>query len=256
MSKSFSARLLAALDRRDIPPHVRREVHNQVCGPNAEDPPALAWDTLYSDVLHYLRNLRSNKSKVRSELRSAWQSYYDVVSTIPPRIRAADKSQPPSKELSQWQGWIPAEERARHIAAFAVVYDAHPNMSHNGLRTVPFAPNALRAENLERVRRCETAIAAAREAWNTSGTPTHPRSDTHIGAVILAAARQAELALKRYKQRLLRHEAHPYEEPAKANWQHYCDAETRAKVRRLSVNPADVYFDFAPYAAFYAATHQ
>lgn len=254
MSKSFSSRLLVALNRRDIPPHVRREIHNQVCGPSAEDPPAMAWDALYSEVAHHLRNLRSNKAKVRPQLMPAWQDYYDAVATIPPRIRAADKTHMPTPKA--WQGWIPAEERARHIAAFATVYDAYPNLSPNGLRTVPFAPNALRAENLERVRRCEEAIAATRAAWNTHapGTPSHPRSNTHLGAVILAAARQAEIGLTRYKRKLLRHEVHPYEEPAKTNWQHYCDADTREKVRRLYANPADVYFDFAPYAAFYSAS--
>ena len=249
MSKSFSSRLLAALNRREIPPHLRREIHNQVCGPSAEDPPAMAWDALYDTVLVHLRNLRSNKAKVPRPMTVVWQAYYDTVASIPALIRAADKTNVPTKELSQWQGWIPAEVRARHIAAFDHAYAAAP-----GLRTVPFAPAKYRAENFERIRRCTAAIATARETWNTSGTPTHPRSDIHLGAVILAAARQAELSLTRYKRKLTRHEVHPYDAPAKVNWQHYCDADTREKVRRLSTNPADVYFDFTPFLQYYVPT--
>jgi hypothetical protein len=248
MSKSFSARLLAALDKHPIPAPIKREIHNDVCGVNASNPHSVAWDVLYHDVQKYLSSLRSNKDKVRPDLRRAWQSYYDTISVLPALIRDADQTQPLVPPRDRWQGWIDTETRKRHCLEFELVYTAKPT---NGRRIVPFAPDSLRRDSFERIDRCRTALLAARSAWNTQGTPKHPKADTHLGAVILAATFQAERALRSYEAGLKSYMIHPYDTPAKANWQHYCEASTREKVRRLTANPGDMFFEFNPYRPYY-----
>lgn len=255
MSLSLSTRLLKALDRPEIPKHIQREVHNTVCGISAKDPNELAWKVLYADIQKHLATMRSNKHRIRADLAAVWQDYYDTLSTLPALIRKSDWSVPLPPEFTHWQGWVPIDERKKHCHAFEMAYTANPT---RGCRIVPFAPQSLIRDTNENIKRCRTALRSARTAWNTSGTPTKPRSDTHLGAVILAATYQAEREIKRYVKALRERTLHPYETPAKANWQHYCDADTRAKVRRLSANPADVYFDFAPYLPYYVKqpTHQ
>lgn len=248
MTISISKRLTRALDRPEIPAHVQREVHNAVCGPDAKDPPEMAYAVIRAALQGHLKVLRSNKATVRSDLRAVWQEYYDCISGIPAQIKAADRTSPLPRELSQWQGWVPKEERQKHYDAFDRVYDARPAQ---GSKIVPFAPLAYRQENLERLRRCAAALVSSVQAWNTAGTPDHPRSHLRLGAVVLAAARQAEMAMAKYRKALTWGTVHPYETPAKSQWQHYCDQETRERVRRLTANPGDLYFDFAPYEAFF-----
>jgi hypothetical protein len=117
---------------------------------------------------------------------------------------------------------------------------------------IPFAPREYQQANAERLRRSFVALKSTRDAWNTRGTPDHARSHLHLGAVILAACRQAEIQMVRYEKQLKARAVHPFEEPAKVKWQDYCEPETRAKVRRLTENPSDIYFDFTPYEAFFS----
>jgi hypothetical protein len=61
-------------------------------------------------------------------------------------------------------------------------------------------------------------------------------------ALILCACRQAELAITAYRKALVTGEAHPYENPAKVNWQHYCTPAMRARVRAALKNEGETIF--------------
>ena len=58
---------------------------------------------------------------------------------------------------------------------------------------------------------------------------------------MLCACRMAERAIAQYRKDLASGEAHPYENPAKVNWQHYCTAALRARVRAaMNGEPIDM----------------
>jgi hypothetical protein len=250
MAKSLSARLIAALDRPEIPKHVQREVHNAVCGPSAEDPPSYAWDTLNSSIMHYVRLLRSNKNRLHENVRPAVDAYRDLVIHVSTKIREADKSKPLPAHLTRWQEWVPQDVRRQHIEAVAAAYETLPE--HRGPRVVPFAPAALRTASMQRLETLLKTTLSVREAWADAGSADDPKSTTYLGAVLIQATIQAERAIKRLRKRLRMHQLHPYEEPIKTNWHHYCEPETRAHVRALNAAPANVCFDFQPYKPYLA----
>ena len=223
--KSFPDRLLAALDRRDIPKYVQVQVYNQVCGPDAENPPSVAWKALRAEVQAHIDSMRGNKGKAHPAMAGLRAEYYDAVVTINKAIRTYPTYVPIPKGKERWQEWVPKEQRESLSARFRTAY---AKLGLRGNRIVPFAPTKYRNENLERLRRCEAAVALHRAQYDPL---EKGKGDTPLKALMLCACRQAELALRQYKLALNAGEAHPYETPAKVHWQHYCTPAMRARVR-------------------------
>lgn len=223
--KSFPDRLLAALDRRDIPRYIQVQVYNQVCGPDADNPPSVAWKALRTEVQAHIASMRGNKGRVHPAMAGLRTEYYDVVVSINKEIRAYPTYVPIPEGRTRWQEWVPKEQRDSLSARMRTEYI---KQGLRGNHIVPFAPTKYRAENLERLRRCEVAIAAERAANDPMETG---RGDTPMKALLLCACRQAELAIVAYRNALHIGEAHPYETPTKVNWQHYCTPAIRARVR-------------------------
>lgn len=223
--KSLPDRLLAALDRRDIPEWVRVQVYNQVCGPAAEDPPKVAWRALRAEVKAHIASMRGNKGKAHPAMAELRAEYYDVVVSIHKAIRAYPTYVPIPEGRTRWQEWVPKEQRESLSARFRTEYRIQ---GLRGNRIVPFAPTQYRNENLERLRRCEAAIAAHRAHHDPMGIG---KGATPLDALMLCACRMAERAIAQYRKDLDAGTVHPYETPAKVNWQHYCNAALRARVR-------------------------
>lgn len=225
MNEADIARLRAALDRKDIPPHVRIQVFNAVCSPVLGDPPAMKWRALRAELKAHIQSLRSNGSRVAPAIRKIRDEYYDLVVQTYAEVKQYADYHPFPEGKERWQEWVDKDTRIRISNAMRDAYDLK---GVRGRRIVPFAPTAYRADNLERVRRCESAIAAERRNIDPNETG---RSPVPVGALILAACRMAERAINKYKEDLAEGIAHPYENPAKVNWQHYCTQAMRQRVR-------------------------
>ncbi len=233
MTKAFSDRVLLALDRRDIPPHVRRSVISAVLGPGAKNntPPHLAWDNMRAPLQAHILSLRGNKYRVHAKLADLHKMYYARLLKANADILSESHSIPLPRDLSHWQAWIPEDERAEFVRAFQDAYAIAGRVRGNSF--VPFAPLALRQETKERIKRLRKGIASAREVIPRG---KDGRTKLLINALTLLACRQAELAVDKYEKALASGELHPYEAPAKVNWQHYCTAETRERVRNYYAN--------------------
>jgi hypothetical protein len=234
--RSFSDRLRAALDRRDIPRYIQVQVFNTVCGPEADNPPKVAWKALQAEVQAHIVSLRGNKAKVHATMRALRTEYYDVVVSANKLIRKHPQYEYVPTGRERWQEWVHEEVRLDLSKRMRAEYAQH---GIRGNHIVPFAPTKYRNENLERLRRCEVSIAAERTAHDPM---EKGRGDTPMKALILCACRQAELAITAYRKALVTGEAHPYENPAKVNWQHYCTPAMRARVRAALKNEGETIF--------------
>ena len=244
MTKSLSARVLVALDQPEIPQHVRVRVHNLICGPNAADPPSVAWQVLIMEVQHLMRVMSSNKLAVRYHVKEAWHEYYDTISALPAVMREArDRGEELTRDKQDWQAWVPKEQRLALELEFESIYAQYPV---RGGKIVPFAPLAYRHKNKQRVENCKTAIASLRRSWHV-----HARgANTWQGAVILTGCEQAMSQIIKYEGRLKRG-AHPYEDKAKVFWQNYCDTDVATLLRTLNRDPSFNAFDKKKYEFFY-----
>lgn len=222
--KSFPDRLRAALDRRDIPKYIALQVYNQVCGPSAEDPPSVAWKALRAELQAHILSLRGNKARAHPALRALREEYYDTLVKVNKAVRDYPLHVPIPSGRERWQEWVPKEKRE---SLSRRMHDAYTTHGVRGNRIVPFAPAKYRAQNLERLARCEAALARERSENDPLETG---RGDTPLKALLLCACRQAERAMTAYRKNLQSGEAHPYETPAKVGWQHYCTRDMRARV--------------------------
>lgn len=249
MNEKQIARIKAALDRKDIPKWVQTQVFNAICGPDVADPPQLAWKALRAELQAHINSLRSNKSRIPGPLRLIRQEYFEMLLEINARIRTYPTYTPIPQGKERWQEWVPKDTRIDLSNRMRDVYNHH---KVRGKRVIPFATETFRADNLERIDRAEAAIAAHRAQYDPEETG---RGDTPLKALLLCACRQAEIAIKRYREDLDEGRAHPYETPAKVNWQHYCTAEMRKRVRdALNGEPVSMeglltfYQEPTPYA--------
>lgn len=225
---SFADRLAIKLDRSEIPRSVQREVLNGVCGPEAQDPPLVAWRALRAPLQAHIDSLRSNKARVQAAISTLRSEYYDILVAVNETLRMHDKTSPPPAHMMRWQEWVPESVRTDLIDRFRAAYAQAPEGRGNKL--VPFAPQALRADNAERIRRLRGTIRQYRKEFPTNrvGKTPNPRH-----ALFLCAARQAERAIDAYEKALASGELNVYDHPAKVNWQHYCTPEMRTRVRTL-----------------------
>ena len=70
MTKASSDLLIHALNRRDIAPHIQREVINAVFGPGAKDnaPAHLAWNAMRAPLQAHINSMRANRKRVHPEM--------------------------------------------------------------------------------------------------------------------------------------------------------------------------------------------
>lgn len=232
---NYAERLRAALNRADIPKHTQLQVFNQVFGPDAEDPLALQWQALRAELQAHINSVRSNTTKSHRAIKELREEYFDVLKAINAEIRSYPTHHPIPEDKVRWQEWVDKEVRVDLSRRMRAAYAAH---GIRGNQIVPFAPAKFRSDNLDRLARCEASIASHREIYDTTGIG---RGTTPLAALMLCACRQAEIAIKRYKKGLADGELHPYEDPAKPNWQQYCTPEMRQRVRKaLNDEPIDM----------------
>jgi hypothetical protein len=235
MTISLEARVLAALDRRDIPPLARREIYNAICGPSSQTPFKVAWEALLAPLQAHIVGLQSNLSHSSSNLRAARIEYMSLIKKAREDIRAANHNLPIPQDKARWQEWIPQATRLRVIATFQHLYAVH---STRGRKLIPFAPQTYVLDNLERIRRAKAAIEAERRgAESVRGT------QPLLCALMLCACRMAERALRDYEEGLDDGTLHPYETPAKVNWRHYCTHAMRARVKDGLADPSTIVPD-------------
>jgi hypothetical protein len=234
MTISFEARLSAALDRRDVPPVARREIYNAVCGPLAKNPYPIAWEAMLAPLQAHIIGLQSTKASDIPPLREVRSLYIDCLKAARKRIRAANHNVPIPADRLTWQEWVSPTNRAYTIQAFADAYSAY---APRGNRIVPFAPLLLRQENTERIVRTKRSIQNTRDTYDPDGTGKAPNL---LGALMLCACRMVERAVRDYEEGLKEGKLHPYENPAKVNWTHYCTKAMRQRVKDGLANSASI----------------
>lgn len=227
-------RVFAALQRQALPEVTIRAIMNDAFGVSAADPPEVKWRNLLGIARKHLESLTNNLPKAAPDMRALWVRYRDSVAGAVLALRSQDHATPIPQDKRHWQDWVPKTERDAIISAFRHAYGAR-----RGARLIPFAPKELRQEHKARLARLRTALHSVRVTWNTRGTKAQPASHLPAGALMLAAVRQAELAINHY----VATDPHPFDNPLKVRWQDYCEPAMRARVRRSIVNPADVDLD-------------
>ena len=228
MTKAISDLLIHALNRRDIAPHIQREVINAVFGPGAgrKAMPKLDWNAMRAPLQAHINSMRGNRKSGHPALAELRTKYYDLLLLANRTITAQNHNEPLPRTHTRWQEWIPQEERLSLAAAFKDAYAASD--VGQGSRMIPFAPNSLRQENKARIRKLRIDIKTVRGPIPRDETGKTPRI---LDALLLCACRQAERALDAYEKALASGELHPYEAPAKVNWRHYCEPEMRERIR-------------------------
>lgn len=234
--KNLPERLRAALDRRDIPKYIQMQVYNTVFGPASGDPPSVVWKAMRAELLAHIVSMRSNGTRAHPAIAALRKEYYAAIVKVHAEMRTYPTHVPVPEGKTRWQEWVPKEERESLSQRMRDAYRTH---HVRGKRIIPFAPEKYRAQNLERLARCEVAIAAERAACDPMETG---KGDTPIKALMLCACRQAERAIAAYRKALDDGDAHPYETPAKIGWQKYCTSEMRARVR-AAINGEPISLD-------------
>lgn len=225
MTQDDIERLKQALDRKDIPKWVQMQVFNAVTAPTTGKLPQQQWAALRAEIAAHIASMRGNKGKVSPAMQSIRKEYYDCVVQTHKAIRAYPNYTPIADNMTKWQEWIPKDVRVDLANRMRAAY------KDNGLRgnhIIPFAPTAYRQDNSERIKRMRAAIAAERADIDPMETG---KAETPVGALILAACRQAERAIDKYEDDLKDGTVHPYETPAKVNWRHYCTQAMRDRVK-------------------------
>lgn len=228
MNETDIQRLNSALDYYRLAPHIRAGIFNIAVGNTQLVDHKERWAALRSALQAHIYTMRSNASRVPAAMRPVRDEYYGTLIKANDAIRAYPTHTPIPEGKERWQEWIDKDTRVRIANKMRDLYAAN---AVRGRRLVPYAPELLRKDNQTRIDKCLAAIAAERKRICPDDPTSTARSPQPIGALILAACRQAEREIKKYTEDLAEGRAHPYENPAKVNWQHYCTPAMRQRVR-------------------------
>jgi hypothetical protein len=182
----------------------------------------------------HILGLQSTTPSPNPVLRELKKGYLDCLKQARADIRAANHNVPVPPDKAKWQEWVPETTRAALITRFADAYGEH---APRGNRIIPFAPLLLRKENAERIARTKRSVQVTRETYDPDDTGKAPNL---LGALMLSACRMVERAVRTYEEGLKEGTLHPYENPAKVNWTHYCTPAMRARVKDGLANPASI----------------
>lgn len=253
MKMSNISRLQSILDRADIAPHIQREVLNAYVSRKAGEPGAVAadWRELLDRVRHVRRMLLTNSSRWAPAVVPFYKEYIDMLSLVikgieQARTKVTEAGEPMTIDQftahravvnkrrilrgdnpvgiggRKWQDWVPLHLRR----AFSVKVETYYNSKGlAGTRFVPFVTRELKAENNMRMTRIATTIQSLRRTCANCGS-TPPMADSALGALYLAAARQAERALLKFRK-----SNDVLENPCPVNWMHLLEPKMRSHLR-------------------------
>lgn len=253
------------LDRADIPPHVQRELFNAITNPKRHGPDAVAedWQALLDRARHARRMVMTNKPRWAPDVAPFYQRYIDNLSIVADRIVQASKElgedgQPISLEAftakraavnrrrlaegkhplgicgTRWQDWVPEHVRTQLMHDVEAHYGSSAN---GGARFTPFITRELKRETELRIDRVKAALKNITRTCANMGTAP-PMADNLYGALHLAAARQAERALRKYIKA-----ANMLDTQCPVNWLHLLEPKMRARINlvRNALKEGGVY---------------
>lgn len=202
MRPSFSDKLRRALDRRDIEPHIQREIMNEVLMRGSATHAAVAdditWDSLIYEVQHSIFNLTSNRVRWPADMTDLYEEYRrvmhatkdDIIATraamLPNPADPKGTRVPATLELvrtlaarrnalrrkkgeplgptctDHWPSWVDPAKVADLLERFERAYDARGG--GRGRRLVPFSTTSVAKSTERALMRHRAFIASQRKA--------------------------------------------------------------------------------------------
>lgn len=269
---SMSERLQQALNRADIPPAARREVHNAMFAKYAKAEAQAAyrrdaqWAALVDSIREARASLTSNKSKWPDFLVPTYLYYTDLLSLLVQKVEvAASEIMPDGKQItiaqysarmrarnirrasegrkplgnctSVWQSWVPPHIRKDVALKVELAYtlrEAGGGAPRRGKRFVPFVTSGYKQQQAQRAVTLTNAIQRLRHNYATSLYPDFRANNPH-GAFMLAMCRKAERALAKIVQDGLN-----FERQVPVNLTHLLEAKDRPRLKAAQENPNGV----------------
>ncbi len=275
MRISAQTRLRRALDRREIPEHIQREVFNATFAKHSTALDMLTSETSFDVVLDGARRakraLLSNKAKWPDELAPHYANYArciqsvvdDIETTRMLLLKNPDNPSGPKVPASlsritaiaakrnakqranhepegptcgaSWPSWVEPELRQSIVDAFDRAYALMGR--GRGRRFTPFHTTAI-AQDMNR------AIIRHRRFIDDQRLVLADRRDgrgsTHYRALHLCALRMAEMWLDGYERDIKARVRNPSTHPIPVNWMHMLTKDMRDRVRDADDNPAGI----------------
>lgn len=276
----IETRLRRALDRRDIPEHVRRAVYNDVFTKSKANAVLIdenSWDSLIAGLQHSIFNLTSNRSRWPADMSALYEQYLRIMRDVRAdidvhRAKMLDDPDGPAgtkvpatlalvtaaatkenaallkqgkpigpRRGTHWPTWVDPAEARELVSKFEQAY-AVRGLSR-GKRLVPFATTSIAKETNRTILRHRKFIEDQRDAVlnaDPHADRVNGRVSTHYGALHLCALRMAEMWLDNYERDVKKRLRNAALDPVPINWGHMLTKEMRQRIKAADENPGMV----------------